>query len=296
MNILKSGFTALIGRPNVGKSSLLNKILRQKIVIATDKAQTTRRRIQGIYTDNRGQIVFVDTPGIHKPKDKLGEYLFKESKEVAIEADLVLFIVDVSSKIGLGDIWIANNIIKSRKNTILVLNKLDLVNDIEKLNQNILNYRDLIGENVPFIKISSKTGENVDDLVSVIFSKLPQGPLIYPENQVTNESLRDISKEVIREKILLNTKEEIPHSVAVKIDKYIEENNIDKIYATIYVDQKSQKGILIGKNGSMIKEIGSTARIELEDITQKKVFLDLQVKLYKDWKKDTKFIENNLYS
>lgn len=296
MNILKSGFTALIGRPNVGKSSLLNKILRQKIVIATDKAQTTRRRIQGIYTDNRGQIVFVDTPGIHKPKDKLGEYLFKESKEVAIEADLVLFIVDVSSKIGLGDIWIANNIIKSRKNTILVLNKLDLVNDIEKLNQNILNYRDLIGENVPFIKISSKTGENVDDLVSVIFNKLPQGPLIYPENQVTNESLRDISKEVIREKILLNTKEEIPHSVAVKIDKYIEENNIDKIYATIYVDQKSQKGILIGKNGSMIKEIGSTARIELEDITQKKVFLDLQVKLYKDWKKDTKFIENNLYS
>lgn len=296
MNILKSGFTALIGRPNVGKSSLLNKILRQKIVIATDKAQTTRRRIQGIYTDNRGQIVFVDTPGIHKPKDKLGEYLFKESKEVAIEADLVLFIVDVSSKIGLGDIWIANNIIKSRKNTILVLNKLDLVNDIEKLNQNILNYRDIIGENVPFIKISSKTGENVDDLVSVIFNKLPQGPLIYPENQVTNESLRDISKEVIREKILLNTKEEIPHSVAVKIDKYIEENNIDKIYATIYVDQKSQKGILIGKNGSMIKEIGSTARIELEDITQKKVFLDLQVKLYKDWKKDTKFIENNLYS
>lgn len=296
MDILKSGFTALIGRPNVGKSSLLNKILRQKIVIATDKAQTTRRRIQGIYTDNRGQIVFVDTPGIHKPKDKLGEYLFKESKEVAIEADLVLFIVDVSSKIGLGDIWIANNIIKSRKNTILVLNKLDLVNDFEKLNQNILNYRDIIGENVPFIKISSKTGENVDDLVSVIFSKLPQGPLIYPENQVTNESLRDISKEVIREKILLNTKEEIPHSVAVKIDKYIEENNIDKIYATIYVDQKSQKGILIGKNGNKIKEIGSTARVELEDITQKKVFLDLQVKLHKDWKKNTAFIENNLYS
>ena len=232
---MKSGFVTIIGRPNVGKSTLLNQILGQKIVIATDKAQTTRKRIKGIYTKPEGQIVFIDTPGVHRPLNKLGEFLLEE---------------------------------------------------------NLLTYKTLFEENVPIVRISAKTGRNIDTLLKNIYRKLPEGDILYPEDVVTEESMRDVTEEIIREKILLNTSDEIPHAVAVKIEKYEEHDDIDKIYATIYCEQKSQKGILIGKGGSLLKKIGTEARIDLEEITEKKVFLSLEVKVEKDWRKKDNILKS----
>lgn len=289
---MKSGFVAIIGRPNVGKSTLLNQILGQKIVITTDKAQTTRKRIKGIYTTGLGQIVFVDTPGVHKPLNKLGEFLLDEAKIAVPDADVILFLVDGSEPAGKGDKWIAQNLLQTEIPIIIVMNKVDKIKKTEKVEENLLSYKTLFDKNLPVVKVSAKTGRNIDTLIKNIYKKLPQGAPLYPEEIITEETMRDVTEEVIREKILLNTSDEIPHSVAVKVDNYKEEENIDKIYATIYCEHKSQKGILIGKGGNLLKKIGTEARLELEKITEKKVYLELQVKVEKDWRKKEKILKS----
>jgi len=282
---MKSGFIAILGRPNVGKSTLLNKILGQKIVIATDKAQTTRKRIKGILTVPGGQAVFIDTPGVHKPLNKLGEFLMDEAKLAIPDADLIIFLVDGSEPAGKGDKWIVKNLLETEIPILIVLNKVDKTKKIEKIEENLLSYKTLFEKNYPIVRVSAKTGRNVDTLLKNIFKMLPDGELLYPEDVVTEENMRSIAEEIVREKILINTSDEIPHSVAVKIENYFEEENIDKIYAKIFCETQSQKGILIGKNGSMLKKIGTEARTELEKITEKKVFLSLEVKVDKDWRK-----------
>lgn len=290
---MKCGFVTIIGRPNVGKSTLLNQILGQKIVITTDKAQTTRKRIKGILTEPEGQVIFVDTPGIHRPLNKLGEFLMDEAKFAVPDADLILFLVDGSEPAGKGDKWIVENLLKDNKTPIiLVMNKVDKVKNQQKIEENLISYKLMFNENVPIIRISAKTGRNKDTLLSNIFKKLPEGEKLYPDDVVTEETMRSVTEEIIREKILLNTQDEIPHSVAITIDKYEEKEDIDRIYATIYCEQKSQKGILIGKGGSLLKKIGTEARLELEEITEKKVFLALEVKVEKDWRKKDKLLKN----
>ena len=289
---MKSGFTAIIGRPNVGKSTLLNQVLGQKIVIATDKAQTTRKRIKGIYTSEKGQIVFVDTPGVHKPLNKLGEFLLDEAQVAVPDADLIHFLVDGSEPAGKGDKWIAQNILNTDIPVIIVMNKVDKLKKTEKVEENLITYKLLFEKNYPVVKISAKTGRNMDTLIKNIYKYLPQGDLLYPEDIVTEETMRDVTEEIIREKILLNTSDEIPHSVAVKVDNYQETEEIDRIYATIYCEHKSQKGILIGKGGNLLKKIGTEARLELEKIAEKKVFLSLEVKVDKDWRKKQSSLRN----
>lgn len=289
---MKSGFVAIIGRPNVGKSTLLNQILGQKIVITTDKAQTTRKRIKGIYTNKEGQIVFVDTPGVHKPLNKLGEFLLDEAKIAVPDADVILFLVDGSESAGKGDKWIAQHLLQTKIPIVIVMNKVDKVKKPEKVEENLLSYKTLFEENLPVVRISAKTGRNIDTLMNNIFKKLPEGEALYPEDVVTEETMRDVTEEIIREKILLNTSDEIPHSVAVKVTNYQEKEEIDKIYATIYCEQKSQKGILIGKGGSLLKKIGTEARLELEKIVEKKVYLQLEVEVEKDWRKKQNILKN----
>ena len=290
---MKCGFVTILGRPNVGKSTLLNQILGQKIVITTDKAQTTRKRIKGILTDDKGQIIFVDTPGVHRPLNKLGEFLLDEAKIAVPDADLILFLVDGSEPAGKGDKWIVENILKEVKiPVILVMNKLDKVKNLQKVESNLMTYKTLFEQNVPLVRISAKTGRNKDTLLSNILKYLPEGEKLYPDDVVTEESMRSVTEEIIREKVLLNTQEEIPHAVAIKVERYEETEEIDRIYATIYCEHKSQKGILIGKGGSLLKTIGTQARQELEEITEKKVFLGLEVKVEKDWRKKDNILKN----
>ena len=289
---MKCGFVTIIGRPNVGKSTLLNQILGQKIVITTDKAQTTRKRIKGILTEPEGQVIFVDTPGVHRPLNKLGEFLMDEAKLAVPDADLILFLVDGSEPAGKGDKWIVEHLLKNCNTpVILVMNKVDKVKNPAKVEENLVTYKLLFEENLPVIRVSAKTGRNKDTLLSNIFKKLPDGEKLYPDDVVTEESMRSVTEEIIREKILLNTQDEIPHSVAISIDRYEEKEDIDKIYATIYCEAKSQKGILIGKGGALLKKIGTEARLELEEITEKKVFLALEVKVEKDWRKKDKILK-----
>lgn len=290
---MKSGFVSIIGRPNVGKSTMLNQILGQKIVITTDKAQTTRKRIKGILTNEKGQIVFVDTPGIHKPINKFGEFLLDEARISVPDSDLVLFLVDASDIAGKGDKWIVENVInKTDIPVMLVMNKIDKLSNPNKITEIYNSYQSLFNDEIPVIKISAKTGKNKDKLIEMIMSYLPEGDLLYPEDVVTEESMRAIVEEIVREKILLNTKEEIPHSVAIKVERYEETEDIDRIYANIYCETKSQKGILIGKGGALLKKIGTESRLDLEKITEKKVFLSLQVKVEKDWRKNDKVLKN----
>ena len=289
MKHFKFGYVAIIGRPNVDKSTILNRLVGQKIAIATNKAQTTRRRINGILTTDEAQIVFVDTPGIHKPIDKLGECLVDEAKSAIPDVDLVLFVVDGSTTAGRGDKWIVENVLKDYKGEMLiVVNKYDLVKDMKKREENLLTYKTLFEKNYSCIKISAKTGRNMDTLVTNITRKLPAGEKVYDDDEITDETMRNISRELIREKILLYTHDEVPYSVAVVIEKYEELENLDKIEAQIIVEHDTQKGIIIGKNASMLKKIGTEARKEIEETSGKKVFLDLQVKVIKDWRKKSK--------
>ena len=288
----KCGFVAIIGRPNVGKSTLLNQILEQKIVIATNKAQTTRKRIKGIYTEKNTQIIFVDTPGMHKPLNKLGEFLLDEAKISVPDSDIVLFLVDVSTPAGKGDKWIVENVLKNVKSpVIMVLNKTDKASP-KKIDENIISYRELYPDFTGIIRISAKTGKNKSKLVAEIEKNLPDGEFLYPDDVVTEENMRSIVEEIVREKILINTTDEIPHSVAVKVEDYKEDTDIDRINATIYCETKSQKGILIGKGGSLLKTIGTQSRLDLEKMLEKKVFLGLQVKIEKDWRKKDKVLKS----
>ena len=293
----KSGVAVLVARPNVGKSTLLNKILGQKVAIATPLRQTTRKNLKGIYTDDNSQIILIDTPGVHKPLNELGKYLSEQSRSAIDDADLILFLVDTTEPCGLGDNWIYENYLKQTKTPVLlVLNKVDLIKDLNKRELNLFSYKKMFNKNVDSIKISAKTGRNVDDLIKKIKDYLPLGEKFYDEDMICDSNMREIAAEIIREKIILNTKDEVPHSVAVLVDSYREEEKIDKISAKIIVNNESQKGILIGKNGSMLKNIGKHARLELEKILDKKVYLELFVKVQKNWLKDKNAIKNFGYN
>ena len=286
-NNFKSGVVALIARPNAGKSTLLNKIMGQKLAIATPLKQTTRKNLKGIYTDSDSQIIIIDTPGIHKPINELGKYLSSQSKDAIEDVDLILFIVDSTQEAGSGDKWIVENYLLNTKTPImLVLNKVDLIKDLSKRDFNLYTYKKLFDKNIETCAISAKTGRNIDDLIKKIKKHLPFGEKFYDEDTITDSNLREIVSEIIREKIILNTKDEVPHSVAVIVDKYEESKNIDRISAKIIVNNDSQKGILIGKNGSMLKKIGQGAREDFEKIVEKKVYLELFVKVRKNWLKD----------
>ncbi len=294
----KSGFVAIIGRPNVGKSTLLNKILGQKIAITSSKPQTTRHRINGIYTTEKGQIIFVDTPGIHKPLYKLGEFLLDEVKYSIPDADLILFLVDGAEPAGLGDRWIVENIIeKTNIPIIIAVNKVDRIKNMDIREQNIESYKNLLDKiPAPIVKISAKTGRNIDDLVKNIYRKLPKGPQYFPEDEVTNQNMKSIVAETIREKVIRKTKEEVPHSIAVVIDKFEEKEEITNISATIFVEHESQKGIIIGDKASMLKNIGTDARIDIEKSIETKVFLDLYVKVKKNWRKNSSALKQFGYT
>lgn len=292
----KSGFVTIVGRTNVGKSTLLNKIIGQKIVITSDKPQTTRQRLKGVFTNEEGQIVFIDTPGIHKPKYKLGEFLIEETKISLPDADVILFLVDGSVPAGSGDKWIVENLLKEKNNIILVINKVDLIKDLKKREEIVETYKTLFAEKTDIIKVSAKTGRNIDTLISNIMKNFNDGPKYYDDDEITDQNMRLIAKEIIREKVLTLTQEEIPHSCAVVINKFEETEKIVKIQATIHVEHDSQKGIVIGKKGSMLKNIGTQAREELEELVENKVFLELFVKVSKNWRKNPNLLKDFGYA
>ena len=288
----KSGFVTIVGRTNVGKSTLLNKIIGQKIVITSDKPQTTRQRLKGVYTNDEGQIIFIDTPGIHKPKYKLGEFLIEETKTALPDADVVLFLVDGSVEAGTGDKWIVENLLKKSQKIIMVVNKVDLIKDMKKRDAIVETYQTMFPEKVDAIKVSAKTGRNIDTLIKNIFKNFNDGPKYYNDDEITDQNLRLITQEIIREKVLLLTQDEIPHSCAIVINKFEETPKIVKIKATIHVEHDSQKGIVIGKNGAMLKNIGSQAREEIEELVENKVFLELFVKVSKNWRKNQNLLKD----
>ena len=279
----KSGFVAVIGRPNVGKSTLINKIIGQKVAITSDKPQTTRSRIQCILTEDDAQIIFLDTPGIHKPKFKLGEYMLKAAEGTLKEVDAIFFVIDATEKFGGGEKYILERLSATTKPVILVVNKIDLL-DREKLLPIIAEYstRRNFAAVVP---ISAADGINLDELIDEAKKFLPEGVQYYPADMVTDQPERLIIAELIREKILHATQDEVPHSIAVDLEEFTErDNGTIFIRATIYVERDSQKGILIGKNGAMLKQVGAAARPEIEMLLGAKIFLDLWVKVKRDWR------------
>lgn len=279
----KSGFAAIIGRPNVGKSTLLNAIIGQKIAIMSDKPQTTRNRIRGVYTSEGTQIVFIDTPGIHKPKHKLGEYMVEAALGTLKEVDLIVYVVDVTAEFGAGEEYIINSLKQVKTPVVLLLNKIDLIKK-EKILEIIALYSNQY-EFAEIIPISATTGENVRRLLKVLEKYLPEGPKYYPDHMVTDQPEQQVIAEIIREKVIHLTREEIPHSVVVQVESIVERNpTTTYIGAVIYVKRDSQKGIIIGKNGQMLKEIGKLARQELEGILGTSVFLELWVRVKPGWR------------
>ena len=280
----KSGFVAIVGRPNVGKSTFMNYVLGQKIAIMSDKAQTTRNKIQGVYTKDDAQIVFLDTPGIHKPKHELGELMVKSAYSALKEVDAVLFMVNVSEKRGPGDDFIIEKLKGIKTPIFLVLNKIDLVTP-EVLLERVESYKDAL-DFAGVFPISVLQGNNVNELMEGLINALPEGPQYYPADQITDHPEYFVVSELIREKILQLTQEEIPHSVAVTVDK-MQKDEFDKVhvYANIIVERKSQKGIIIGKGGRLLKEIGTRARRDIQQLLGNKVYLELWVKVEKDWRK-----------
>jgi len=280
----KSGFVSIIGRPNVGKSTFLNRVIGQKIAIMSDKPQTTRNKIQGVYTEDDVQIVFIDTPGIHKPKHKLGDFMVKVAQESIKDVDATLFMVNADEGFGRGDEFIIEKLQGTRSPVILVINKIDTIHPEELFNI-ITKYKDLY-EFAEIVPISALQGNNVDRLLEVIKNYLPEGPQYYPANQVTDHPERFIISELIREKVLHLTREEVPHSIAVIIEQIERrpEGNAIYVNATIVVERSSQKGIIIGKQGSMLKEVGKRARLDIQNLLDTKVFLELWVKVQKDWR------------
>jgi len=279
----KSGFVAIVGRPNVGKSTLMNQVIGQKIAIMSDKPQTTRNKIHGVYTTEDMQIVFLDPPGIHKPFSKLGDYMVKAAMSALEEVDVVLFLADVTEELGGGDRFIIERLKQIRTPVILVLNKIDRIS-ADALLPIIDKYRSLydFAEVVP---VSAMQGTNVSTLIQQIGKYLEEGPMYYPADQVTDHPEQFVCAELIREKILMLTREEVPHSVAVEIERMgKKENGVVHIGAVIYVERDSQKGIIIGKNGAMLKEIGQLARQDMERLLGSKIFLELWVKVKKDWR------------
>lgn len=279
----KSGFVSIIGRPNVGKSTLLNAILKEKIAIVTPKAQTTRNRIQGIYTTDNEQIIFIDTPGIHKAHNELGNIMNDFALKSITGIDLILYLIDVNVPLGTGDRFIIDALRESKVPTILVANKVDKEQDTNKIVENIETYKEY-GNFIGGITISATEGFNVDKLLEMVVSNLEYGPMYYPKDQLIDQPERFVVCELIREKVLLNTSEEIPHSVAVTIDRFKESDKIIDIHATIVVERLSQKKIIIGAKGAMIKKIGTEARKDIKNFLGLPVYLELFVKVEDNWR------------
>ena len=282
-NDFKSGFVTLIGRPNVGKSTLMNYLIGQKIAITSNKPQTTRNRIQTVLTTDEGQIVFVDTPGIHKAKNKLGEYMVNVAEKTLNEVDVVLWLVEPTTFIGAGEQHIAKQLQRVKTPVILVINKVDSVKR-EEILPAIAAYKDIY-DFADIVPVSARSGDNTDELLRVIMKYLPYGPQFYDEDTVTDQPERQIVAELIREKALHSLQDEIPHGIAVAIDRMKMQNKVMHIDATIICERDSHKGIIIGKQGSMLKKIGSTARYEIERMLDCKVNLKLWVKVKKDWRR-----------
>lgn len=280
----KSGFVSLIGRPNVGKSTLINQFMEQKLLIMSDKPQTTRNKIRCIYTQDDAQIIFLDTPGVHKPHHRLGNYMVDVAVNTLREVDVVLFLVDVTAPLGKGDQYIVEKLKEMKTPVILVLNKIDLLSP-EKFAQQKVIYEALHSfERI--ISISALEKTNINLLLEEIIGFLPEGPQYYPEDMITDRPERFIVGEVIREKVLLLTHDEIPHSVAVEVEEMKERKGHDTVFvrATIYVERESQKGIVIGKKGKLLRAIGVEARKEIEALLGTKIYLELWVKVSKDWR------------
>lgn len=291
-NNYKSGFAALIGRPNVGKSTLMNRLIGQKIAITSNKPQTTRNRIQTVYTDEEGQIIFLDTPGIHKAKNKLGEYMVSVAESILRDVDVILWLVEASDYIGAGEQHIAECLRKVDTPVILVINKIDKVKKEEILGF-IDAYKDIC-DFAEIIPLSALKGENTENLIPLIFKYMEDGPQYYDEDTVTDQPERQIAAELIREKALRKLDDEIPHGIAVAIDimKERPRGNIMDIDATIICERDSHKGIIIGKQGSMLKAIGTDARKDIEAMLGMKVNLKLWVKVKKNWR-DSDFLIKN---
>ena len=291
---VKSGFVTLIGRPNVGKSTLMNRMIGQKIAITSNKPQTTRNRIQTVHTDERGQIVFVDTPGIHKAKNKLGEYMVGAAEKTIGEVDVVCWLVEPTTYIGAGEQHIIERLKKVKAPIILVINKVDTIKKEE-----ILPVIDCYRKELDFqeiIPVSARSGANVDELIDTIYKYLPYGPMFYDEDTITDQPMRQIVAELIREKALHALNEEIPHGIAVVIDTFKDRKSskgkITDIDATIICERDSHKGIIIGKGGEMLKKIGANARYEIEKQLDTKVNLQLWVKVKKEWRDSDVLIKN----
>ena len=289
-NDFKSGFVTLIGRPNVGKSTLMNYLIGQKIAITSNKPQTTRNRIQTVLTTDEGQIVFVDTPGIHKAKNKLGEYMVNVAEKTLNEVDVVLWLVEPTTFIGAGEQHIAKQLQRVKTPVILVINKVDSVKR-EEILPAIAAYKDIY-DFADIVPVSARSGDNTDELLRVIMKYLPYGPQFYDEDTVTDQPERQIVAELIREKALHSLQDEIPHGIAVAIDRMKMQTKVMHIDATIICERDSHKGIIIGKQGSMLKKIGSTARYEIERMLDCTVNLKLWVKVKKDWR-DSEFLMKN---
>ncbi|MCM1159680.1 MAG: GTPase Era [Roseburia sp.] len=287
---LRTGFATLIGRPNVGKSTLMNQLIGQKIAITSNKPQTTRNRIQTVYTSEEGQIVFLDTPGIHKAKNKLGDYMVNVAAKTLKEVDVILWLVEPSNFIGAGERYIIEQLQKVKVPVILVINKIDTVKGEE-----VFSFIDTYRKEFDFaeiVPVSAKKGENTEELISCIFQYLPYGPMFYDEDAITDQPKRQIVAELIREKALHALDEEIPHGIAVSIDSMKFKKKIVEIQATIICEKESHKGIIIGKGGVMLKKIGSNARYEIEELLESQVNLQLWVKVKKDWR-DSDFLLKN---
>ena len=291
----KSGFVTLVGRPNVGKSTLMNHLIGQKIAITSHKPQTTRNRIRTVYTDERGQIIFLDTPGIHKAKNKLGEYMVNVAEHTLKEVDLILWLVEPTTFIGAGERHIAQELSQSKIPVLLVINKIDQVKKQEEILTFIAAYKDLC----PFAEIvplSALKDQNTDLLLELIFKYLPEGPQFYDEDTVTDQPMRQIAAELIREKALRLLNDEIPHGIAVVIDRMKErENGMMDIEASIICERESHKGIIIGKGGGMLKRIGTEARREIEQMMETRVNLQLWVKVRKEWRDSELYMKNYGY-
>lgn len=294
MTTHKSGFAAIVGRPNVGKSTLLNRVVGQKIAIMSDKAQTTRNKIQGVYTTPDAQIVFIDTPGIHKPKHRLGDFMVETAYSALREVDVTLFMISADQKRGKGDDFIIERLRKNETPVFLVINKIDKVHPDELL-AIIEDYaaQMTFAEIVP---ISATEGNNFETLMRLVIDQMPEGPQYFPKDQITDHPEYFIVSELVREKVLLLTRDEVPHSVAVVVDSMKRDEN-DKIHiqATIVVERDSQKGIIIGKGGKMLKQIGTKARLDIEHLLDDKVYLELWVKVQKDWRDKQTFLTDYGY-